>query len=182
MFCDRCGAEINRTAAACLECGHRTIPYRALPPAAALENLCRQWVAYCRIRLYGGLLLTVQLLAWLHLLDAQLEPLRSGGNARGLHPPDPRSAALAVMFLVGILGIFWAILGFIGTRGLTEGSAAGRRRASLVAAITLLDVPFGTVLAILLLRAIARVNQSEGQSGGQSGPQSDRAKPPAKSQ
>jgi hypothetical protein len=163
MFCDYCGAELSPNAAACLECGRRTAPFRALPPADAVENLRRQWITYCRVRLYGGLLLTLQILGWLHMIDSRMKLLNARANGRGelFEHPAMLNVALAVLFFVGILGIVWAIVGFAGTRGLAQRSAAGRRRASLMAALTLLDVPFGTVLAILVLRAIARVDPSQ---------------------
>jgi hypothetical protein len=162
MFCDHCGAALPRRGAPCPECGRRADAFRALPPAAALENLRGQWVAYSRIRLYGGLLLSLQILAW---LDAALSPVRGfnppGGGA-GLPSHIPFHVGFAVVFFCGILGIVWGIVGMVGTRGLAQETPAGRELARLMATIALLDVPFGTVLSIFVLRGIARVNAMQG--------------------
>lgn len=160
MFCDSCGAEFNRKAGACPVCGWRPAPFQALPPAAALENLRKQWVTYCRVRLYGGLLLTLQILGWLYMIDAEMQRVNARVSTRGqpMRHAEPLNFAMGMLCFVGILGIVWATLGFMGTRALAEESAAGRRRAAILATILLLDVPFGTVLSILLLRAIARVD------------------------
>jgi len=162
MFCDYCGAELTRGTAACISCGRAPARYRALPPALALENLRRQWISYCRVRLYGGLLITLQILGWLYALDSERRAIDRGEIRRGapLHDPGLLKIALAVLFFVAVLGIVWAIVGFIGARALAENSTAGRRLASLMATVLLLDVPFGTVFAILVLRAIARIEAS----------------------
>lgn len=170
MFCDYCGVEIDRKASACPECGRRMAPFRALPPVAALENHRSQWVAYSRIRLYGGLLLSLHLLGWLYLIGSAMEQVNRAGRGRPLENPIPFDFGFGVLFFIGFLGIVWAIVGFIGARAIAEETPAGRQRASLMAAILLLDVPFGTVLGIVILRAIARVNELQA------------AKPLAKSQ
>jgi len=66
------------------------------------------------------------------------------------------------VFFCGILGIVWGIVGMVGTRGLAQETPAGRDLARLMATIALLDVPFGTVLSIFVLRGIARVNALPG--------------------
>jgi hypothetical protein len=158
MFCDHCGAELKRKSAACPECGRATAGFRVLPPIAALENLRGQWVTYSRIRLYGGLLFTVQILGWLHLVFSHPRNWESAGDAA--RHPFPFDAVFAMVFFVGILGIVWGIVGFVGTRGLAQETSSGRKLASVMATIALLDVPFGTVLSIFVLRAIARANSS----------------------
>lgn len=159
MFCDYCGAELRRNSAACLECGRPAAAFRPLPPVAALDNLRGQWVAYSRIRLYGGFLLTLQILGWLHLVFSHPREWDSAGRAA----PHvfPFDAAFAVVFFVGILGIVWGIVGYVGTRGLAKDTPSGRQLASVMATIALLDLPFGTVLSIFVLRAIARVNAAQ---------------------
>jgi zinc-ribbon domain len=156
MFCDHCGAELSRNAAACSACGRPAAAFRALPPIAALDNLRGQWVTYSRIRLYGGLLFTVQVLAWLHMVVSHLQDWESAGGAAP--HSDPFGAVFGMVFFIGILGIVWGILGYVGTRALKQDTPSGRQLASVMAVIALLDVPFGTVLSILVLRAIARVN------------------------
>jgi hypothetical protein len=160
MFCDQCGTELPRRGAPCPECGRRAAGFRALPAAAALENLRGQWVTYSRIRMYGGLLITVQILGWLHLVYSPLRRVNPSGDAAGasLHEGVPLPIVFAVVFCFGILGIVWGIVGFVGARGLAQETPAGRELAALMATIALLDVPFGTVLSILVLRGIARVN------------------------
>lgn len=160
MFCDHCGTELPARGASCPECGRRAAGFRALPPVAALENLRGQWVSYARVRMYGGLLLSLQIWGW---LEATLSP------ARGFNPPGggagqaplsvvPLHLTIAVVFFCGILGIVWGIVGAVGTRGLAQNTPAGRELARRMATIALLDVPFGTVLSIFVLRGIARVN------------------------
>ncbi|HKM90368.1 MAG TPA: hypothetical protein VJX29_07130 [Candidatus Acidoferrales bacterium] len=131
-----------------------------MPPAAALENLRGQWVAYARVRMYGGLLLSLQIWGW---LEAALSSARGfnppgGGAASASHSVVPLHVTVAVVFFCGILGIVWGIVGSVGARGLAQGTPVGRELARRMATIALLDVPFGTVLSIFLLRGIARVN------------------------
>ena len=164
MVCDQCGTALPRRGAPCPECGRRAEAFRALPPVAALENLRGQWVAYSRIRLYGGLLLSLQILAW---LEAILSPLQGfnppgGGAGQASHSVIPFHVGFAVVFFCGILGIVWGIVGMVGTRGLAQETTAGRDLARLMATIALLDVPFGTVLSIFVLRGIAQVNALPG--------------------
>lgn len=161
MFCDHCGTELPRNAAACLQCGRPITAFRVLPPIAALDNLRGQWVAYSRIRLYGGFLFTLQILGWLRLVFSHPGELDFAGRAAP--HAFPFDAAFAVIFFVGILGIVWGIVGFVGTRALARDTTSGRHLASVMAAIALLDVPFGTILSIFVLRAIARVNAAQPQ-------------------
>jgi hypothetical protein len=164
MFCDQCGTEMSRRAAACPECGRRPASFRALPAEAALENLRGQWVAYSRIRMYGGLLISVQILGWLHLIFAPLRGFNPAGSEAGrvAHFDIPLYVGLVVVFFFGILGIVWGIVGFVGTRGLAQGTQAGRPLATTMATIAMLDVPFGTVMSIFVLRGISRVNALPG--------------------
>ena len=156
MFCDHCGAELARNAAACLQCSRPAPGFRSLPPQAALDNLRSQWVAYSRIRLYAALLFSVQIVAWLHLVLSSLQSSSSSGR------PSPQLFPFDVLFFlvfyVGILGIVWGIVGYVGTNALAQDTPSGRQLASLMAALALLDVPFGSVLSFFILRAIARVN------------------------
>ncbi len=164
MFCDHCGTELPRGGVPCPGCGRRSAGFRALPPVAALENLRGQWVAYARVRMYGGLLLSLQIWGW---LEATLSSARGfnppgGGPGSASHSVVPLHLTVAVVFFCGILGIVWGIVGAVGTRGLAQETPAGRELARRMATIALLDVPFGTVLSIILLRAIARVNALPG--------------------
>src|SRR5208282_4231467 len=127
MFCDHCGTELPARGAPCPACGRRAAGFRALPPAAALENLRGQWVAYARVRMYGGLLLSLQIWGW---LEAALSSARGfnppgGGAASASHSVVPLHVTVAVVFFCGILGIVWGIVGSVGARGLAQGTPVG---------------------------------------------------------
>jgi hypothetical protein len=162
MFCDQCGAEVPRRGAPCPECGRRSAGFRALPPAAALENLRGQWVTYARVRMYGGLLLSLQIVGWLRATFPPIQEFNPPGGGAGHASHVPLDLSIIVVFFFGVLGIVWGIVGIVGTRALAQETRAGRDLARLMATIALLDVPFGTVLSILLLRGIARVNALPG--------------------
>ncbi len=164
MFCDHCGTELPARGAPCPGCGRRATGFRALPPAAALENLRGQWLAYSRVRMYGGLLLSLQIWGWLEATLSSAHGFNppGGGAGQSSHSVVPLHVTIAVVFFCGILGIVWGIVGAVGTRGLAQDTPAGRELARRMATIALLDVPFGTVLSIILLRAIARVNSLPG--------------------
>jgi hypothetical protein len=114
--------------------------------------------------MYGGLLLSLQMWGW---LEAVLSSPRGfnppgGGAGPASHSVVPLHVTVAIVFFLGVLGIVWGVVGMVGTRALAQETRAGRDLARLMATIALLDVPFGTVLSIILLRAIARVNALPG--------------------
>jgi hypothetical protein len=162
MFCDQCGTALPRRGAPCPECGRRAAGFRALPPVAALENLRGQWVTYARVRMYGGLFIAFQILISLQLTLSPARGFNPPGGEAGSASHVPFDLSIAVFIFFGVLGVVWGIVGIVGTRALAQETRAGRDLARLMAAIALLDLPFGTVLSILVLRAIARVNALPG--------------------
>jgi hypothetical protein len=143
MFCSHCGAELQPAQESCPSCGNPVGGVRIQPTKGRLANNLRLlgilWIALSALRLLGaGALLVVA-----NFLFADREFL------------------WAICSLVGGFLLILAVGGMAAGWGLWERLSWARPLALGVAAVSLLDIPFGTALGIYTLLVLLPAEAEE---------------------
>lgn len=146
MYCDRCGTQMNRSAAFCPGCGKRFMPL--MPAENRLDGHIRLigilWLALSAMRLIPGVLLIVA----------------SGAITSWLPPEVPR---LVVALIPVVTAVLWVnlLLGFAAGYALLTRQSWGRTAAIAMAILNLWDLPFGTALSVYSLWALLPAEHRE---------------------
>lgn len=144
MFCDKCGTKLGADAKACPACGKPLVPF--MPPTRGIAGHVRLlgilWIAYGALHMIPGLL------------------MYTIAGANFLPPEVPRFArniigVIAAMFLVTGAG------GVVVGAGLLMRQPWARMASLIVAAISLLNIPFGTALGIYTMWTLLPANNEE---------------------
>jgi hypothetical protein len=158
MFCSGCGYALAAGQPVCPQCGRPAAP--VIPPVPGfqfqLENYAGQvrtlslvWFIYAGLSLLTGF----AGLTFLHaFMSNHFGPFAHGPWGDGNGPPEWLGQAIFHFAWVAVL--FRTALAFIAGWGLHERSEWGRIVAIVVAFLSLLKFPFGTVLGIWTLVAL----------------------------
>jgi hypothetical protein len=147
MFCDACGTAVQPGQAFCSKCGKQIIgAITAAPPLRGRVQshshlLAILWFAYSAFNALAGL--------FVFMLGTTLFPhLREMNKV----PPDVPVGFLTALFsTIGILILAKAACGFIAGWGLMKYDSWARILALVLAFIALVNVPFGTAIAVYTL-------------------------------
>jgi len=147
MFCDGCGGALQPGQTFCSKCGKQVvgqIPAAQLYPSRVQQHvhlLAILWFAFSALIGLVGLFLV--------LLGTTLFPhLREMKDV----PADVPVGFFSALFTtLGILVLAKAAIGFVAGRGLLHADAWGRVTALVLAFISLINFPFGTVIGIYTL-------------------------------
>ena len=144
MFCDACGTALHSEQAFCSRCGKEVRPgfSVAYPRANRVQEHVRLlgilWLAYSAFHLLGGLVLRIA---------------ASTIFAR----PDQYGVPHGPLFLHSLLGaistllLLKAVVGVIAGWGLLQRESWGRVLALIVAFVSLINFPIGTMLGVYTL-------------------------------
>lgn len=149
MFCDRCGAQLQDSAAFCPTCGNRLAPPAPLVPAQGriaghVRLLGILWMALSIFRLLPGFILFF-VFDPSHNFWFPGMPLFVHGIVRGV----------AVLLLAG------GAVGIAAGWGLLERRPWARMLAIVLGFLNLLDMPFGTALGIYTLWVLLPARSEE---------------------
>ena len=149
MFCDACGTMLVENQRFCASCGKALIGAVPLMPvrsrlAGHIRMLGILWLAISAFRLIPGLaLLTI-----------------FGSGSRFL-PPDVPGFVPELLQMVGTLFLVGGVAGIITGWGLLERQSWARMLAIVLAALSLLDMPFGTAIGIYTLWVLLPAKSEE---------------------
>jgi len=166
MFCDQCGAPTETGARFCTRCGKALTP-AAVPPAATpmqraipvssppapdrvkrhLHLLATLWIVFAALRLIS--------VFWLFAVGRMFIPSFVSAIVSMSHPvvhhfPFGWLFSESLGFVAGWIG-FWAILEVVAAWGLLERAPWARLLVLVLAILSILKFPLGTVLAIYTL-------------------------------
>jgi hypothetical protein len=147
MFCDRCGAQLQDSAAFCPSCGRRMGPGPLIPARSRIAGHVRLlgilWLALSVFRLLPGLGL------WFFFNPVHAffpgMPMFVNGIIRGF----------AFFMLAG------GVVGIVAGWGLLERKPWARMLAIVLGFLNLLDMPFGTALGIYTLWVLLPAQSEE---------------------
>ncbi|MFZ0200497.1 MAG: zinc ribbon domain-containing protein [Candidatus Sulfotelmatobacter sp.] len=146
MFCDGCGAEVQRGQAFCSRCGKQIVgPVSALQlrPGRVqghVHLLGILWLAISAFNIIGGVILYIvanTLFAHLHEMGA---------------PPEmPTGFLRTLLSVVAIFILAKALCGFLAGWGLLQREPWARVVALVLGFISLFNIPFGTAVGVYTL-------------------------------
>ena len=138
MFCVRCGASLQDTAAFCPACGKAVGPAPLMPIQGRIAGHTRLlgilWIALSAFRLVPGVFL-----------------LSFFGRGWSFLPPEVPFFVHGVLQTVGALFLASAIVGIIAGWGLLERQSWARMLTIVLGFLNLIDLPFGTALGAYTL-------------------------------
>ena len=134
MFCDHCGAKLSAGAQTCPSCGKSfaaSIPM--MPPKRGIAGHVRLlgilWIAHGALHVFPGIMLNA-------LFSSRVLPPEVPAFVTGLLP------------LIGTYLLFTGAVSVITGIGLLMRQSWARIAALIIAAISLISIPFGTALGI----------------------------------
>jgi zinc-ribbon domain len=137
MFCDRCGTRIDENQRFCPSCGKTVGAVPLMPSQGRIAGHVRLlgilWLAFAAIYLIPGFFLMVVF-------------SRGGLEMTGAPP-----FAAVFMRMIGMFFIGGAVLGLMAGWGLLERQPWARMLAIVLGCISLIHIPFGTVLGVYTL-------------------------------
>ena len=165
MFCDQCGTPLDESSNFCTHCGKRLTPAIPVPPVPQapslpsaparstgrvqhhLKLLAIFWLVYAAIRLVG--------VFWLYAVGRMFIPSFIGAIV-SLSQPIGHDSPFGWLFstslaFIAIWIVFWSALQFIAAWGLFERAPWARLLVLVVAILSLLHFPLGTILGIYTL-------------------------------
>jgi hypothetical protein len=144
MFCDKCGAKLGTGAKACPPCGKPLVSL--MPPTRGIAGHVRLlgilWVAYGALHVLPGLVLTT--FAGSHFL-----------------PPEVPEFVGNILSLIAGLFMVTGACGVLVGAGLLMRQSWARMASLVVAAISLINIPFGTALGIYTMWALLPAGHEE---------------------
>ena len=136
MFCDRCGAKLDDSAAFCSGCGKLVGTTPLIPRQGRIAGHLRLlgifWIALSAFRLIPGFLLIVI--------------FRSPD-----FPPEVPRFVHTLLPMIGLMLLFSAVVGGIVGIGLLTRQPWARMLAIVFGSLNLFDLPFGTAIGIYTL-------------------------------